>query len=41
MAEIGAWNLFLEWKIFDKIPNHGSISFRDLAAGVNAEEELI
>lgn len=41
MAEIGAWNLFMEWKVFDKIPDSESISFEELAASVDAEPGLV
>ena len=41
MAEMGALRMMMELKIFDKIPQQGSISYSDLAASVGAEESLL
>ncbi|KAK3320256.1 O-methyltransferase-domain-containing protein [Cercophora scortea] len=41
MADCAAWNIFMEWKAFDKIPLDGSISFSDLAQAIDAQESLI
>lgn len=41
MADLGSWNIFMEWKVFDKIPLEGSISLKELAESVGAEESLI
>ena len=41
MAEMGALRMLMELKIFDRIPQQGSISYRDLAASVGAEESLL
>lgn len=41
MAEMGALRLLMEWSAIDHIPNEGSISYKDLAEKVGAEEELI
>jgi hypothetical protein len=41
MAEMGALRMLMELKIFDKIPQSGSISYKDLAASVGAEESLL
>ncbi len=41
MAEMGALRMMMELKIFDKIPQQGSISYGDLAASVGAEESLL
>ncbi|KAK3361779.1 O-methyltransferase-domain-containing protein [Lasiosphaeria ovina] len=41
-ADIAAWNIFMEWKAFDKIPADGSsISYRELAAAIDAQEDLV
>ncbi|KAL8341834.1 hypothetical protein RB601_005326 [Gaeumannomyces tritici] len=41
MADMASWNVFMDWKAFDKIPLTGSISLKDLAESVGAEESLI
>jgi hypothetical protein len=41
MAELAALRMLRELKVFDKIPQEGSISYRDLAASVGAEEALL
>ncbi|KAF7506348.1 hypothetical protein GJ744_011814 [Endocarpon pusillum] len=41
MAEMGALRMMMELKIFDKIPQQGSISYGDLAASIGAEESLL
>ncbi|KAK0702185.1 S-adenosyl-L-methionine-dependent methyltransferase [Lasiosphaeris hirsuta] len=41
MGEMGATYMFMEWKLFDRIPNSGSISYKELAASVGAEEAVI
>jgi hypothetical protein len=41
MAEIGALRMLMELKVFDQIPQQGSISYRDLAASIGAEESLL
>lgn len=41
MAEMGAIRMFMEMMVFDKIPQDGSISYRELAASVGADESLI
>jgi hypothetical protein len=41
MGEIGATYMFMEWKLFDKIPTGSSISYKELAAHVGAEESVI
>ncbi|KAL8367082.1 hypothetical protein RB595_007675 [Gaeumannomyces hyphopodioides] len=40
MADMASWNIFMDWKAFDKIPLTGSISLKDLAESVGAEESL-
>lgn len=40
MADMASWNVFMDWKAFDKIPLEGSISLKDLAESVGAEESL-
>lgn len=40
MADMASWNVFMDWKAFDKIPLTGSISLKDLAESVGAEESL-
>jgi hypothetical protein len=41
MAEMGALRMLMELKVFDMIPQEGSISYKDLAAKVGAEESLL
>jgi len=41
MAEMGAIRMFMKMRAFDKIPLEGSISYRDLAASLGAEEPLV
>ncbi|KAK1997564.1 O-methyltransferase [Colletotrichum falcatum] len=41
VAELGAKRLFAEWRVYDRIPLQGSISYAELAAAVDAEEALI
>jgi len=41
MAEMAAVNIFMEWKVFDKIPETGSISCKELAESIGAEYNLI
>ncbi|KAL2023267.1 hypothetical protein VTK56DRAFT_3005 [Thermocarpiscus australiensis] len=41
MADIAAWNLFLDWKAFDHIPQDGHISISDLAQALDAQESLV
>jgi len=41
MGEIGATYMFMEWKLFDLIPTGSSISYKELAASVGAEEAVV
>lgn len=41
MAEMGALRMLMELKVFDKIPQEGSISYKELAESVGAEESLL
>lgn len=41
MAEMGAIRMFMRMRAFDKIPLEGTISYKDLAASLGAEEALI
>ena len=41
MAEMGALRMLMELKVFDKIPQQGSISYKELAEDVGAEESLL
>ncbi|KAK0650018.1 S-adenosyl-L-methionine-dependent methyltransferase [Cercophora newfieldiana] len=41
MGEIGATYMFMEWRLFDKIPTGSSISYKELAAFVGAEESVV
>jgi len=43
IADFGACNLFMDWKVFDHIPLNDpvGISFADLAQAVDAEESLV
>jgi hypothetical protein len=38
---MGALRMLMDMGVFDKIPQQGSISYRDLAASVGAEESLL
>ena len=41
MAEMGALRMLMKLRAFDKIPLEGSISYKDLAESLGAEESLI
>ncbi|KAH6692734.1 O-methyltransferase-domain-containing protein, partial [Plectosphaerella plurivora] len=41
MGEMAALNQFMEWKIFDLIADHGSISYYELAQKIQADESLV
>jgi hypothetical protein len=41
MGEMGATYMFMEWKLFDKIPANSSISYKELATSVGAEEAVV
>ncbi|KAK4153449.1 Demethylsterigmatocystin 6-O-methyltransferase [Chaetomidium leptoderma] len=41
IAEVAAWNIFIDWKAFDHIPLQGHISIPDLARALNAQESLV
>ena len=41
MADVAAWNVFIDWKAFDHIPLDGYISICDLALALDAEESLV
>ncbi|KAK4140759.1 uncharacterized protein C8A04DRAFT_39668 [Dichotomopilus funicola] len=41
LAEVGAWNIFIEWEAFDFIPLNGYISIVDLARELDAQESLV
>jgi hypothetical protein len=41
MAELCATRCFMKWGVFDMIPSTGSISYKDLAEKIGAEESLI
>jgi hypothetical protein len=41
MAEMGALRMMMELKVFDKIPQQGTISYKDVAVSVGAEESLL
>jgi hypothetical protein len=41
MAELGATRCFMKWGVFDLIPAEGSISYKELADKLGAEESLI
>lgn len=41
MGEIGATYMFMQWKLFDKIPSGRSISYKELAASINGEESVV
>ncbi|OTA93514.1 hypothetical protein M434DRAFT_11577 [Hypoxylon sp. CO27-5] len=41
LGEWGSIRMFMKWKFFDKIPIDGSISYRELADSIGAEEALV
>lgn len=41
MGEMGATYMFMQWKLFDKIPVGASISYKELAASIGAEEAIV
>lgn len=41
MAEMGAIRMFMKIRAFDKIPQEGSVSYKDLADSLDAEESMI
>ena len=41
MGEMSAIRMFMKMRAFDKIPMEGSISYKDLADSLNAEEALV
>ncbi|KAK3936818.1 Demethylsterigmatocystin 6-O-methyltransferase [Diplogelasinospora grovesii] len=41
LADVAAWNIFLEWSAFDHIPLDSPISYADLAKAVDAQESLV
>jgi len=41
MGEMGAIRMFMKMRAFDKIPLEGSVSYKDLADSLGAEENLI
>ncbi|KAI1142949.1 S-adenosyl-L-methionine-dependent methyltransferase [Hypoxylon sp. FL0543] len=41
LGEWGAIRMFMKWKFFDKIPVEGSISYKELADSIGAEEALV
>lgn len=41
ICQLTASRLFIQWKAFEKIPQEGSISFKDLAAKLDADVSLI
>lgn len=41
MAEMGPHRMLMELKAFDNIPEQASISYRELAESVGAEESLL
>jgi hypothetical protein len=41
MAEMSAIRMFMKIKAFDKIPQEGSVSYKDLADSLDAEESMI
>ncbi|KAL0938464.1 o-methyltransferase [Colletotrichum truncatum] len=41
MAEIGALNQYMEWKLFDVIPDKGDISYAKLAESIKGDENLV
>ncbi|KAL2127245.1 hypothetical protein VTI74DRAFT_11052 [Chaetomium olivicolor] len=41
LANVAAWNVFIDWHAFDHIPIDGHISIADLAHAINAQESLV
>jgi hypothetical protein len=41
MGELGATYQFMSWKLFDRIPDLGSISYKELADSIEADEALV
>lgn len=41
LVQFTATRLFVKWKVFEKIPMQGTISYKDLAEKVGADEALI
>ncbi|PKY07889.1 S-adenosyl-L-methionine-dependent methyltransferase [Aspergillus campestris IBT 28561] len=41
MAEMACLRMFQKWKLLDKIPTSGSISYEELSASINADKDLI
>jgi len=41
MPSMAATRLFIEWGVFEAIPQTGSISYEELAQGAQAETALI
>ncbi|KAF7556981.1 hypothetical protein G7Z17_g1040 [Cylindrodendrum hubeiense] len=41
IAELAALRMFIKWKVFEIIPGHGTISYKDLALKLGAETSLI
>lgn len=33
--------MYMKWNFFDKIPSEGSISYRELASSIGADEPLV
>jgi hypothetical protein len=40
-CQIAVIRLFIKWKVFEKIPATGTISYKELAAAVGADVSLI
>lgn len=41
MVQFTAMRLFVKWKVFETLPSQGTISYKELAEKVGAEEALI
>lgn len=41
MGEMAALRMFMKWKMFEKIPKDGAISYKELADSVGADESLV
>ncbi|KAL1888090.1 hypothetical protein Sste5346_009777 [Sporothrix stenoceras] len=41
VSRLVAMRIFIKWKVFDAVPTTGSITYANLAAKVNAEEEIV
>ncbi|XXG94142.1 hypothetical protein Hte_000394 [Hypoxylon texense] len=41
MSEWASIRMYMKWKLFDKIPTEGSISYRELASSIGADEALV